>query len=117
MTYAGRIRVYLIFVAVLPPLLVMLVIYFHSVKQLESADRQQAAQNFKKYGIFLRSFEAELGGNLETLVSSESLGKARLLLKSGRADKVLLDPRAFGFDLDYTELKPLRCLSQAREVS
>lgn len=98
MTYTGRIRVYLIFVAVLPPLLVMSVIYFHSVKQLETADRQQAAQNLKKYNIFLRSFEAELTDNVETLVSSESLGKARLLLKSGRADKVMLDPRAFGFD-------------------
>lgn len=98
MTYTGRIRVYLIFVAMLPPLLVMSVIYFHSVRQLESLDRQQAFQNLKKYNIFLRSFEEELSGNLETLIGSESLGKARLLLKSGRADKVVLDPRVFGFD-------------------
>ena len=98
MTYTGRIRVYLIFVAMLPPLLVMSVIYFHSVRQLESSERQRAIQNLKKYNIFLRSFEAALNGNLETLIGSESLGKARLLLKSGRADKVLLDPRVFGFN-------------------
>lgn len=98
MTYTGRIRVYLIFVAMLPPLLVMSVIYFHSVRQLESSHRQRAIQNLKKYDIFLRNFETELSGNLETLIGSESLGKARLLLKSGRADKVVLDPRVFGFN-------------------
>lgn len=42
--------------------------------------------------------------------------RAPLLYQSTQAMAVT-DPRAFGFDLDYTELKPLRCLSQAREVS
>ena len=35
MSLAGRIRIYLIAVAVLPPLIVMAVIYFHSARQAE----------------------------------------------------------------------------------
>ncbi|MDH3889478.1 MAG: ATP-binding protein [candidate division Zixibacteria bacterium] len=98
MTYTGRIRVYLIVVAMLPPLLVMSVIYFHSVRQVEASDRQHAVQNLQKYQIFLRTFESELNDNLEALFDSESLGRARLLLQSGREDKVVLTPKQFGFD-------------------
>ena len=98
MTFTGRIRIYLIAVAVLPPLLVMTVIYFHSVKQLESFDRQQAYKNLQRFKTFNSSFQKELEVNLAELLASQSFRKALLLLKSERAERVELDPRPFGFD-------------------
>lgn len=98
MTFTGRIRIYLIAVAVLPPLLVMTVIYFHSVKQLESFDRQQAYKNLQRFKTFNSSFQKELEANLAELLTSQSFRKALLLLKSERAERVELDPRPFGFD-------------------
>lgn len=98
MTFTGRIRIYLIAVAVLPPLLVMTVIYFHSVKQLESFDRQQAYKNLQRFKTFNSSFQKELEANLAELLASQSFRKALLLLKSERAERVELDPRPFGFD-------------------
>jgi len=98
MTFTGKIRIYLIAVAVLPPLLVMTVIYFHSVKQLESSDRQQAYKNLQRFKTFNSSFQEELEANLAELLASQSLRKVLLLLKSERAERVELDPRSFGFD-------------------
>ena len=69
MTFTGRIRIYLIAVAVLPPLLVMSVIYFHSVKQLESFDRQQAYKNLQRFKTFNSSFQKELEANLAELLA------------------------------------------------
>jgi len=101
-TYAGRIRVYLIAVAVLPPLLVMFVIYFHSIRQVDSADRRQAYRNLQEYDAFARSREIDLDTSLKALTAAPSFEKAVMLVKSGRADRAVLDPRPF--DLDFLEI-------------
>ena len=102
MTFTGRIRIYLIIAAVLPPLLVMSVIYFHSVRQLEASDRQQAFKNLQKFEAFNGSFQKELRANIDELLASQDLAKAVRALKSGRIGRVELDPRPFG--LDFMEI-------------
>lgn len=107
MTFTGRIRIYLVAVAVLPPLLVMSVIYFHSVRQLESSNRQQAYRNLQKFKVFHSSFQKELQVNITELLASQHFGRALLQLRSGRVEQVGLDPRPFA--LDYMEILDTNC--------
>ena len=44
MSFTGRIRTYLVAIALLPPVLMMAVVYFYSERQQELAYRQRAAR-------------------------------------------------------------------------
>ena len=67
MTFTGKIRAYLILVALLPPLLVMTVVYFNSRKQMELSGNQAAYDDLKiltrlkEAGNFWKRCEAGCG--------------------------------------------------------
>ena len=102
MSLAGRIRVYLIAVAVLPPLIVMAVIYFHSARQAETAGRQQAYNNLQKYVSYIDVLKKDIANRTDSLRFSGEFQNALRLIKSGRPDRARLDPRPF--DLSFMEI-------------
>lgn len=110
MSLAGRIRVYLIAVAVLPPLIVMAVIYFHSARQAEAAGRQQAFDSLQRYLSFSDALKSDIENRTDSLRLSGEFENALRLIKTGRADRARLDPRPYGLsfmeilDSDYTVL-------------
>jgi len=110
MSLAGRIRIYLVAVAVLPPLVVMAVIYFHSARQAEVAGRQQAYDSLQKYLTFIDALKSDIENRTDSLHYSGEFENALRLIKTGRADRARLDPRPHGLsfmeilDSDYTVL-------------
>ncbi len=102
MTFTSRIRAYLIAVAVTPPLLVMVVIYFHSVRQIESSDRQQAYRNLRKFDSYQQIFISETAANIEKLLASAAFNKKLRQLQPGHPGRLEVDPRLF--DLSFVEI-------------
>ncbi|MBN1211332.1 MAG: HAMP domain-containing protein [candidate division Zixibacteria bacterium] len=110
MSLAGRIRIYLIVVAVLPPLIVMAVIYFHSARQAELVGRQQAYDSLQKYLVYIDALKGDIENRTDSLRVSGEFENALRLIKTGRADRARLDPRPYGLnfmeilDSNYTVL-------------
>ena len=84
MTFTGKIRVYLVIVALLPPLLVFLAVYFLSERQFESSDRQLAFDNLAKYRRFELSFQQGLRQRVLDIVSNSRFQNALILIRKGR---------------------------------
>ncbi len=98
MTYAGKIRAYLIIAALLPPLLIMSVIYFSSIKKLKETDRKNAAAGMEKYMQFDRAFKNELRTKSIALALSEFVRQAALLLKASSSRRISIGEKPTGFD-------------------
>lgn len=98
MTFAGRIRTYLILIALIPPLLVMSVIYFRSASQLEYVDRRAASDNLSQYRRFIDIYKKEFRSKVEELAGSGSINRAVLLIKSGRSAEIDISAASGGFD-------------------
>lgn len=92
MTFASRIRVYLVAVAVMPPLLIMGVIYFQAVKQLEQAYRLQVDESIGRFKTFHSSLITESQISIQRFIDSRQM-KARVGISG-----ISLDPNPFGFD-------------------
>ncbi|UCE23887.1 MAG: HAMP domain-containing protein [Candidatus Zixiibacteriota bacterium] len=102
MTFSGRIRLYLVAVAVLPALLVMAVIYFYSTEQLKSADELRAHRGIQKYYTYKTLLNQELSAKITELKDSPDLQRALANVKSGRSGRLELDPRRYGLDFMET---------------
>lgn len=85
MTFTGKIRIYLVVVALLPPLIVLLAVYFLSERQFEFSDRQLAFNNLQKYQSFELSFQQGLRERVLDIISSPRFQNALILIKKGRA--------------------------------
>jgi len=99
MTFTGRIRIYLILAALIPPLLIMSVIYFHSARQVEISEQQTISRHLDQYRHFMQSYRIELGGRIAGLAETEPIRKAAIMIKSNRASKINIssNPGAFDF--------------------
>lgn len=102
MSFSAKIRMYLIAVAVLPPLAVMGVIYFHSAQRAEELDRQNANYEVQKYRQFRQSYRDELKETVAAVVSQPVFGRALSLLRAGRGNQV--DIGSDSAWLDFLEL-------------
>ena len=98
MSLTGRIRAYLILIALLPPLLVMTVIYFHSVGQAEDFDQRSASEALNKYTRFETRFKNELERKIREIAAGSTVQQAILLIKSNRAGRVDLSSDLSGVD-------------------
>ncbi|MEW5994242.1 MAG: hypothetical protein AB1744_07590, partial [Candidatus Zixiibacteriota bacterium] len=76
MTFTGRIRIFLIVVAVLPPLLVMAAVYAYSARQTAVSERRQARLNINKFEVFHQLFLDEAERDIKDLRGSEEFGSA-----------------------------------------
>ncbi len=98
MSFSGRIRLYLILVAIVPPLLILTVIYFHSAKQLEELNEQNIANDIKKFDSFYSSMQNEMKISISQMLTSADFRYALVTLDSSRGSSVPLDPRPYGLD-------------------
>jgi signal transduction histidine kinase len=103
MTFAGRIRLYLVAIALLPPVLMMVVVYFYSAQQEEIRYRQDASTDLIKLDNYRRQFDEDLTTTINEVTSHSWFERSVRLAGRGRASQISFDD-LLGFDLDFCEL-------------
>ena len=103
MSFTGRIRLYLVVVALLPPLLMMAVVYFYSSRQTEIAYRERATEDLRRLVTYQARFRDELVGSLESIVQTSWFDRSVRLAERGRSRQINFDDLS-GFGLDFYEL-------------
>ena len=98
MTFTGKIRIYLILVALLPPLIVMAVVYFNSMQQLEYSGYQSAYDDMRILIRLKEAFKSEIRIGTEQQAESPAVKRASLLIKAGRPNEVDLSVVQSEFD-------------------
>ncbi|MFZ5979415.1 MAG: sensor histidine kinase [Candidatus Zixiibacteriota bacterium] len=102
MTLTGRIRLYLTVAAVIPPLVIMAVIYLHSVKKAEESGKLRAYENLRKFQSFNVALQNEILSGLKGLTGSNDFRQALLRFKTGETGQMNFSPQPFG--LDFLEI-------------
>ncbi|PWB71247.1 hypothetical protein C3F09_08085 [candidate division GN15 bacterium] len=102
MSFAAKIRLYLIAVAILPPLAVMGVIYFHSAQKAEELDRENANREVQKYLQFRQSYGEEVKSTVAAVAVQPAFTRALLMLNSGKPGQIDLSNDSAW--LDFLEL-------------
>ena len=102
MTFTGRIRLFLVAVALVPPLLVLAVVYLSTEQQYERSARQIASANLERYDQFDHSLQLSLQDKVNQIATSSELADAVTLLKRGRAGQSSLRLHRSG--LDFLEI-------------
>jgi two-component system nitrogen regulation sensor histidine kinase NtrY len=101
-TFSGKIRVYLILVALLPPLLVMSVIYYRSAEQSGSAAQVEAQAAMERFSQFEGALSEGLARTVERISQSSHMRQTVAQLRSGRLNQVDLSGVRTG--IDFLEL-------------
>jgi signal transduction histidine kinase len=83
-SFTGKIRLFLIMIAVVPPLTIMAVIYFHSAQQVEKIERESAVDEIRKYYHFRQTFVDELRETVKAVTAMPSFTKDLMVISSGR---------------------------------
>jgi signal transduction histidine kinase len=102
MTYTGRIRLYLIAVALLPPVLIMSVIYFYAVREADRADRRHAQDRLDTFAAFDQNNRRQLALDTDQFVASTEFLRILRLAEAARPVAQLPDLRPWG--LSFAEL-------------
>ncbi len=102
MTFTGRIRTYLVLVALLPPVLVMGVLYLQSARQTDSSARRQATLSLTRFARFEHANLKELRGTIEEIGVSSQLRQSVTRIGSGRTRQA--DLSLVGSALDFLEI-------------
>ena len=101
MTFTGRIRLYLVAIALLPPVLMMAVIYFYSLRQEQITYHENARVDLRRIIALRDNFKRDLTQSLENVIRSEWF--ARVSYEATADSKpVTIDPSRF--DFDFVEL-------------
>jgi len=95
----AKTRLYLLLIAILPPLLMVSVIYFYSIQQYEQLGSEKTYESLRRFEKLQDSYQDELENRALELSQSIELKKAVLLIKSGRTEQVNLSLLKTGFDL------------------
>jgi signal transduction histidine kinase len=83
-SFTGKIRLFLIGIAIIPPLLIMAVVYFHSAAQAEEIEKQNAFDEVRKYYHFRQAFVSELRSTMTAVMGTSSFKRDLLVIGSGR---------------------------------
>lgn len=99
MSSTTKTRLYLLLIAVLPPLLMVSVIYFYSIKQYEQLGSDNTYESLRRFEKIQDSYLNDLKNKAIELSQSAELKRAILLIKSGRTEQVDLSKLKTGFDV------------------
>ena len=102
MTFTGKIRVYLILVALISPVLIMLVIYFHSIRQLDLADKNSGLKNLEKFNRYQEVFRDDMNQKERELMETPVLKRVIHRIKLSQTEG--LDISDLQTDLDFVEI-------------
>ncbi|MFH2035818.1 MAG: ATP-binding protein [Candidatus Zixiibacteriota bacterium] len=97
MTYAGKIRSYLLIVAIFPPLLMMLVIFFSANRQADQTDKRNADAALNRFIRFDNAYKNNIALQLRALADSKEISDASMILKSGSPRKIEIKKELTGF--------------------
>jgi len=103
MSFTGRIRLYLVAIALLPPILMMAVVYFYSAHQAEISHRRNAAGDLRKLIDYHEQFRTRLMTSLENITDHTWFEQSVRLAQRGRNSRISFDDLR-GFGLDFYEL-------------
>ena len=98
MTFTGRIRGYLLLVAILPPALVMSVVYLYSSRQATAASRQEAQHSLERFRRFEQAYISGLERSVTEIGNSTTVRQALRSIRSHRNQAVDLAPVTIGVD-------------------
>ena len=98
MTFSGRIRLYLIAIAVVPPLTILAVTYLSARNAETRIAEQNAADALVRGTLTLEAVRQETNNRVESLAESETIRRATSLLSAGRPAILELDRSRFGID-------------------
>ncbi len=99
MNSTTKTRLYLLLIAILPPLLMVSVIYFYSIKQYEQLGSEKTYESIKRFEKLQDSYLNELKNKAIELSQSSQFKRAVLLIKSGRMEQVDLSQLNTVFDV------------------
>ncbi len=102
MTFTGRIRTWLIIVAVAPTLIVLSVIYFLGQRQASSAERVAAQRGLDRFAHFHAAYTGELTTAVRDAAASSDVARALLLLDADRPADVRIG--SIPANLDFLEI-------------
>jgi signal transduction histidine kinase len=103
MSFTARIRMILIAVALLPPALMMVVVYTYSSRQEESRYREAAADDLRKLHEYHLEFRDQLTISLRNVAQHTWFERSVRLIERDRASQVSFDD-VRGFGLDFYEI-------------
>ena len=103
MSFTARIRLTLVAVALLPPALMMAVVYSYSSRQEETRYREAAADDLRKLHEFRLQFREQLASSLENAATSNWFERAVRLIERDKAPQVAFDD-VRGFRFDFLEI-------------
>jgi len=102
MTFTSRIRTYLLLTATVPPLILMAVIYYHGIGEMNRSDRVTAVENLRRLEMFNHTYLVSLNGLVEKAAKSDAVRRASLRVRSGDTRRADLSAPLTG--LDFWEL-------------
>ena len=103
MSFTARIRVILVAVALLPPVLMMLVVYTYSSRQEETRYREAAAEDLGKLLEYRLQFREQLASVTQSVAQANWFERSVRLIKRNRAAQVSFDD-VRGFGCDFYEI-------------
>ncbi|MDF1545683.1 MAG: ATP-binding protein [bacterium] len=98
MTFTGRIRLFLILVAILPPLAVTAVIYFRTMHQTESDELSQLRSNLEVATAEMDRLKQNSRDAINAIADSESMIRALADIRQNRRVAAPVDPKIVGMD-------------------
>jgi hypothetical protein len=98
-SFSGRIRLFLVAIALLPPLLMMAVVYVYSGRQQDIEYRRSATQDLARLQAYHQQFAADLAEAATAAASGSWLARTTRLAASRRVSELTFDDlQGFGFD-------------------
>ena len=102
MTFTARIRTYLLLTATLPVLIVMAVIYYHTVGELEQTERVNAVESLRRVDGFNATYLSPVKESIKKTASGPMIKRALVQAKAGAVRRIDLTADIAG--LDFLEL-------------
>ncbi len=102
MTFTGRIRLYLIAIAIVTPLILLAVIYYITDEQEMNRQQQEAYASLQRFQAFDQSLRAQTEAAFAALIEDDRYKREVYDLTGGRSNRLTFDPRTHG--LDFLEI-------------
>lgn len=103
MSFTGRIKLYLVAIALLPPLFMMGVVYFYAQRQSEIEYRHSAGDSLAKLARYDTQFRDDLSRTLATAATGNWMTRVSRLASRGRTREIDFSDLQ-GFNVDYAEI-------------
>ncbi|MFH2048020.1 MAG: ATP-binding protein [bacterium] len=99
MTFTSRIRLFLLLVAILPPIAIIMVINLYTDSQIRQTDRKSATVSLLLFKQYNESYQDNLKNDVQKIFDSPVIKRVKTLAKSNRVSQIDLgnDPIVMDF--------------------